>query len=165
MVSRVMARAWIDDLPSIGVSRLRASGAIGAQAQAGTVWFGDISFNVAVTHRRFPNGGDWAFFLCPCGHRARTLRLYEGDLGCKGCLEARGLRYRVEDLSKSERARHVASRLKARLTSDAPARLHPREGRVLDRRSRLAAASWRAEYLIARREFGGLADGVAETEA
>ena len=29
---------------------------------------------------RFPNGGSWSFFVCPCGRRARILRLYEGGL-------------------------------------------------------------------------------------
>lgn len=158
-----MARIWIDDLPSMGVSRLRASGAIGPRSQAGTVWFGDLSFTVAVAHCRFRNGGDWAFFLCPCGRLARMLRLYEGALACRRCLAARGLRYRVGDLSKLERARHVAARLKARLASS-PARLHPRPGRLLDRRSRLAAASWRAEHVIARHEFGFI-DEVAKSKA
>ena len=38
----------------------------------------------------------------------------------QACLEAKGLRYRVEDLSKPERAAHVAARLAARLAAAAP---------------------------------------------
>ena len=48
---------------------------------------------------RFPNGGSWSFFVCPCGRRARILRLYEGGLACFRCLAARGLRARVELVS------------------------------------------------------------------
>jgi hypothetical protein len=139
--------AFIDDLPSVSVSRLRASGAIASADTSATVVFPDGSiFLVGLSHLQFPNGGGWSFFVCPCGRRARTLRLLGRSLSCKGCLEARGLRYRVEDLAKPERAAHVVSRLAARLNSDAPARLHPRPGRMLDRRGRLAHALWRAEY-------------------
>ena len=75
------------------------------------------TFTVALQHVHFPNGGGWSFFVCPCGRRARTLRLYDGSLACKHCLEAKGLRYRVEDLSRPERAAHVAARLAARLAA------------------------------------------------
>jgi len=143
-------RTAIDDLPCVSASRLRAAGKIVPDMKAATVSFPDgPSFLVALSHLQFPNGGGWSFFLCPCGRRCRTLRLH-GGLACKHCLEARGLRYRVEDLTKPERAAHVAFRLKARLAGVAPARLNPRPGRRLDRRGRLAAALWRAEYVAAR---------------
>jgi hypothetical protein len=141
-------RTAIDDLPCVSASRLRAAGLIRPSDTTAAVAFpaGD-AFTVGLQHIRFPNGGGWSFFLCPCGRRCRTLRLH-GGLACKHCLEAKGLRYRVEDLTKPERAAHVASRLKARFA--APARLNPRPGRRLDRRGRLAAALWRAEYVAAR---------------
>jgi hypothetical protein len=142
----------IDDLPSISVSRMRAAGEISADSEVATVRFpgGDAAFRVALSHRRFRNRGNWSYFICSCGRWCRTLRLYSGELGCKGCLEARGLRYRVEDLSRPERAVHVARRLKVRLLNEVPARLHPRQNQMLDRRGRLAAALWRAEYVAAR---------------
>jgi hypothetical protein len=144
----------IDDLPCVSVSRLRAAGEILPDDTTATVAFPDgPSFLVGLQHVRFPNGGSWSFFLCPCGSRCRTLRLH-GGLACKHCLEAKGLRYRVEDLSKPERAAHVASRLKSRLTSASPARLNPRPNRKLDRRRRLAAVLWRAEYVAMRRLVG-----------
>jgi hypothetical protein len=105
---------------------------------------------------RFPNQGSWSFFICACGRCCRTLRLFEGKAACKGCLEAKGLRYWVENLTKPERAAWVASRLKTRLLSEAPARLNPGPGRKLDRRPRLEAALRRAEYLAARHGFGDL---------
>ena len=131
----------IDDLPaSESISRLRAAGVIGPDTEVMTVAFGEISFNVAVSHRRFPNGGSWSFYLCPCGRRCRILRLFEGGLACRWCLGARGLRPRVQLIATSQRAAHVAPRLIARLTSSSPAQLRPRPGRVLDRRPRLEAA-------------------------
>jgi hypothetical protein len=148
----------IDELPTVGVSRLRAAGRITPLDKTTTISFGDsdVSFTVGVAHLHFPNGGDWAFFLCPgpgCGRRARTLRLFEGNLACKHCLKARGIHYRVELFShRSKRTPYVVSRLLARLNSTTPARLHPSSpGQMLDRRARLEAALRRS--LIAARQF------------
>ncbi len=141
-------RIAIDDLPMVSASRMRAAGEITADMKAATVRFGDegVEFNVALWVMRFRNGGSWSYFICGCGRKCRTLRLYEGELGCKGCLEAKGLRYWIEDLSKSERAAYRAPRLKARLMNEVPARLKPhlRWG-TLERRSRLEAALRQAE--------------------
>ena len=82
----------IDDLPAVSVSRLRALGEITAETKATTIAFGEVAFNVALSLRRFPNGGSWSLFMCPCGRRARILRLFEDGLSCSQCLEARGLR-------------------------------------------------------------------------
>jgi hypothetical protein len=143
----------IDDLPgSESVSRLRASGVITAETAVTTVSFGDLSFNVAVSHRKFPNGGSWSFFQCPCGRRCRVLRLYEGrELACRWCLSARGMRGRVELTATSQRAARIVPKLLARLTSSSPAQLHPRPGRMLNRRSRLEAKVRRS--LIVARQF------------
>jgi hypothetical protein len=71
--------------------------------------------------------------------------------------EAKGLRYRVEDLTKPERAAHVASRLKPRLASASPARLKPHlRWSKLERRGRLAAALRRCEYTVSRHDFRDL---------
>jgi hypothetical protein len=149
-------RLAIDDLPFVSASRLRALGEIGPDDATASVTFpaGEV-FTVGLSHIRFPNNGSWSFFICACGRRCRTLRLYAGALACKGCLEARGLRYEVEDMSPAERAGHVALRLKRRLISASPARLRPRPGRVLDRRERFRVGLWRAEYCAARRDFFG----------
>jgi hypothetical protein len=130
----------IDDLPkSESVSRLRAAGLITSDTRTTSVAFGDQSFNVGVVHRHFPNGGSWSFFACPCGRRARILRLFEGGLACRRCLGDRGLRCRVELIRTENRASYHAPRILARLNSDKPARLHPRPGRMLDRRPLLEA--------------------------
>jgi hypothetical protein len=145
----MLMRTAIDELPHVSASYMRAAGEIGPDMKAAVVRFGDLSFDVRLQHVRFPNRGSWSFFICACSRRCRTLRLHQGGLACKGCLEAKGLRYQVEDLSRGERAAHVASRLKGRFA--APARLNPRPGRRLDRRGRLAAALWRAEFVATRR--------------
>jgi hypothetical protein len=159
-------RTVIDDLPHVSVSRMRAEGLIRPGDASATVTFPDgPSFLVGLQHVRFPNRGGWSFFLCACGRRCRTLRLHQG-LACKHCLEAKGLRYRVEDLSKSERAAHVASRLKPRLLSLSHARLKPHlRWSKLERRVRLAAALRRAELLLGRADFVKLKPGERDASA
>jgi hypothetical protein len=145
-------RQAIDDFPCIGVSRMRAAGAIRPIDEATTVTFpaSDVAFVVGLSHLRFPNGGAWSFFLCPCGRRCRTLRLYEGRLACRTCLKARGLRNRIELIATEKRAAYHAPRRLARLTSPSPARLHPRPGRMLDRRANLEFALRRSR-IVARK--------------
>ena len=151
-------RTAIDDLPSVSASRMRAAGLIRPNDATATVAFPDAhSFVVALQHIRFPNRGGWSFFVCACGRRVRTIRLHDGGLACKGCLEAKGLRYKVEDLSRPERAAHVASRLKSRLLSPSPARLKPHLSYSrLERRSRLEMALRRCEFTASRHDFRDL---------
>jgi hypothetical protein len=149
-------RLAIDDLPSISASRLRALGEIRPDDEATTVQFpAGPTFVVALQHVRFPNGGGWSFFVCSCGRRCRTLRLYNGFPACKGCLEAKGFRYRVEDMrGVGERAAYVAARLRERLASDEHARLKPHlRYSKLERRKRLEANLRRAELLVGYRDF------------
>jgi hypothetical protein len=56
---------------------------------------------------------------------------------CWRCCKARGLRARVELIRTENRAAYHLPRILARLTSTTPARLHPRPGRMLDRRANL----------------------------
>src|SRR6516165_6399947 len=105
-----------DDLPSVSISRLRAENSIAADTRVAIVRLGDVEMTVAVTLRRFPNGGSWSLFLCPaCGSRARTLSLLDGRLLCRWCCRGLGVRYRVEDLPKVERARQRVLKLRLRL--------------------------------------------------
>ena len=140
----------IDDLPSVSVSRLRAVAEITAETKVTSVAFGEVIFNVALSLVRFPNGGSWSLFLCPCGRRARVIRLFEGRLACRQCLRDRGLRPRVQLIATHKRAAYIAPRLIARLNSSSPARLNPRPGRLLDRRPRLEA-KLRRTLIVARR--------------
>ena len=144
-------RTAIDDFPCISASKLRAAGEVRSDMKTITVQFpggSDVSFVVALTHQRFPNGGGWSFFRCPCGRLARILRLCDNALACRGCLKARGLRHRVELIATPARAGYTGPRRLARLNGP-PARLHPRNGRTLDRSSHLEA-SLRRSLIIAR---------------
>jgi hypothetical protein len=141
----------IDDFPSISVSRMRALGEITADTKTTTVTLGEVGFNVALALLRFPNGGSWSFFVCPCGRKCRTIRLYEGGLTCRRCLGARGFRPRVELIRTEKRAAYIAPRILVRLNGATPARLHPRPGRMLDRRANLEAKLRRS--LIVARQF------------
>jgi hypothetical protein len=79
------------DLPSISISRLRATGVIGAETTEFVVRLGDIEQTVGVKERRFPNGGRWSLFCCPsCGRNARVLRLLKGAVVCCRCCTRRG---------------------------------------------------------------------------
>jgi hypothetical protein len=130
-------KAAYDELPGVFVSRMRASGVIGPDTKTTTVAFGDVDFVVGLVLRRFPNGGSWSFFVCPCGRRVRILRLFEGGLACCRCLEARGLRARVELIKMEKRAAYLAPKRIERLNGAMSARINPRSGRKLDRRANL----------------------------
>jgi hypothetical protein len=143
--------AAYDELPGVSVSRLRALGDITEAMNVATVKLGDYEFTAGLSLFRWPNGGSWSFFVCPCGRRARILRLFEGGLACCRCLKARGLRSRVELTRTEQRAAYHLPRMLARLNSNAPARLFPRAGRMLDRRTNLEAKLRRS--LIVARQF------------
>jgi hypothetical protein len=139
-----------DDLPSVGVSRMRAAGLITPAARTTIVQFGDVSFVVAVSHLHFPNGGSWSFFHCPCGRRCRTLRLLEGEIVCRGCCERRGIRPLACSLSRRRRAELQIPRLKAKLESPS-LRLKPHLWGTMERRSRHEARLREAEFRVAQR--------------
>jgi hypothetical protein len=143
-------KAAYDELPGISVSRLRASGEIRPEMKTATVWFGEAGFTVGLWLMRFPNGGSWSYFVCPCGQRCQKLRLFEGGLACRHCFRARGLRPRVQLIATPKRAAYLAARRLERLNSSSPARLHARKGRVLDRRINIEHAL-RRSIIVARR--------------
>ena len=144
----------IDDLPAVLASTLRALGVIGRDTKTTTIRFddSDVEFVVEVALRRFPNGGSWSMFRCSCGRRCQKLRLFEGRHTCAHCICATGMRYRIEMVSHaSKRAVLTAPKRIARLNSAVPARLHPRNGQMLDRRIPLEARLRRS--LIVARQF------------
>lgn len=138
-----------DDIPSISVSRLRAQGVVTAEMQSIRVAIAGVEREVRLSHLRFANGGGWSFFVCPsCGRRARVLKLNE-RIACWRCTRAgdppRRLFYRIQ---QGDRAGRIERLIKL-LYGGQAARLKPRLGRTLDRRSRTELALRRA--LIAER--------------
>jgi hypothetical protein len=99
-----------DDLPTVGVSALRAAGKITLESTSIVVKFAEgLWREIAVTHRLFPQGGSWSFFLCPCcGRRVRTLRLYDGRPVCGRC---DGLIYRCQIGDKTGVIKRLTDRL------------------------------------------------------
>jgi hypothetical protein len=142
---------YLDDLPAVSISRLRAMGVITAETTTFRVQLGCVEQIVRVHLRRFPNGGSWSLFGCPtCGKRARTLRLHLDDIVCPGCCRRRGVRCRCETMSVKQRAEHRIPKLRAMLESKESLRLKPHLWGTMEHRSRLKAALARAEYIVAQ---------------
>ena len=150
-----MSRRCREDLLSVSVSRLRAEGFIRTDDTCAVVRFVDsdapcaprLEFSIALSLRRFRNGGNWSFFCCPrCGRCARRLWLLDGQPSCYWCCEALGVRGRAANLPRSQRAVHRQRRVLA-LFDGPPARLHPRPGRTMDRREQLDRSLRRSQMI------------------
>ena len=148
-------RIFFDELVSVSVSRLRASGAIRLDDRHGFIAFGDKQKLVGVAHTMFPNGGSWSYFRCPkCGARSKKLWLVDDAPRCRLCLEKLGVRYRASyGFGRTERLRERdrrIDRLQAMLEGG-PMRFKPVPpnwgDRRLDRRNRLTAALQRARIV------------------
>ena len=113
----IKERRFIDDLRSVSISRLRATGVITVETTEFLVKLGDVEKVVGVTLRKFPCGGSYSFFACGCGRRARVLRLLNGGIMCCLCCISRGVRYRCEPIGLSKRAAMRAPKLIAILNS------------------------------------------------
>jgi hypothetical protein len=110
-----------DDLPTVGVTRLRREGVIRPDSLTVKISFGELEREISVTHRQFPNGGGWSFFLCPnCSRRVRNLRLFDGRIVCRWC---DGLMYRCQSY---ENKGGTIERLRQALYGPNPAKLRRR---------------------------------------
>ena len=142
------SRIFFDELPSLGVSRLRAMGAIKLEDRHAVVPFGGRMKLIGVAHTIFKNGGSWSYFRCPkCGRRAKRLWLVDDAPRCLNCCWSLGVRYRsAYGFGRSERLRerdHRVDKLQAMLEGG-PMRLKPVPpnwgNRRVDRRHRLTWA-------------------------
>ena len=144
-------RVFFDQLLSLGVSRLRATGAIRLEDRHGVIAFGDKQKLVGLAHTVFKNGGAWSYFVCQCGRRAKRLWLVYDAPRCIKCCWSLGVRYRsAYAFGRSERLRERdrrVDRLQAMLEGG-PMRFKPVPpnwgNRRLDRRNRLTWALQRA---------------------
>jgi hypothetical protein len=151
-------RLFQDDLASVSVSRMLASGLVTVDTASVVITLGEgknaLKREVRIAHHNFWNGGNWSFFVCPtCGRLARTLKLHEKPM-CRRCCLREGIGYRISSGSVAERAEariKGQEKLRARLAGG-PARLKPRPGRTLDHRGRLEASLQRA-HIVRRGRF------------
>ena len=146
------SRIFFDELVSVGVSRLKATGVIRLEDQQALIPFGEQTKLIGVAHTKFPNGGSWSYFRCPkCGARSRKLWLIDDVPCCRLCLEKLGVRNRAAyGFGRTERLRERdrrVDRLQAMLEGG-PMRLKPVPpnwgNRCLDRLNRLTWALQRA---------------------
>jgi hypothetical protein len=156
VVSTTGHRLFQDDLASVRISRLRASGVLTSDTKSAGIVFGEgndgLRREVKVVHRRFPNGGEWSFFLCPvCSRPARILRLHDKPM-CRHCCLRRGIGYRVSSGTPVGRDVARLARLQElrELLDGGPARLNP--SRQLDRRWSLTI-SWRRGMIRERQDL------------
>jgi hypothetical protein len=149
------SRIFFDQLPSLGVSRLRATGAIKLEDRQAFIRFGGRTKLIGVAHTVFKNGGSWSYFRCPkCGRRAKKLWLVDDAPRCVSCCWSLGTRYRsAYAFGRGERLRerdHRVDRLQAMLEGG-PMRLKPVPpnwgNRHLDRGIRLTWALQRARIV------------------
>jgi hypothetical protein len=148
-------RIFFDQLVSVGVSRLKASGAIRLEDRQVVIPFGEQNKLIGVAHTIFWNHGSWSYLVCPkCGRRAKRLWLVNEAPRCLNCCWALGVRYRSayafgRTARLGERDRRV-DRLEAMLEGG-PMRLKPVPpswgNRRLDRRNRLTWALHRARIV------------------
>ena len=149
------SRIFFDELLSVGVSRLKASGAIRLEDRQVLIPFGEQNKLIGVAHTIFWNGGSWSYFRCPkCGRRAKKLWLVDDAPLCRLCLEKLGVRYRASyGFGRTERLRERdrrVDRLQAMLEGG-PMRSKPVPpnwgNRRLDRGNRLTWALQRARIV------------------
>jgi hypothetical protein len=147
---------FLEDLPNVVISPLRAAGDITTKMDATFVTIGDVEFRVGVTHRIFPNGGSWSFFRCPrCGRRARRLWLPDEIPACRYCCNRLGMRCRVEHLTPCQRAAYRAPRLRAALSRETPLKHTARAGQTMDRRQQLERSLLISEHRLRRQRAEG----------
>ena len=114
---------FIDDLPSVSISPLRATRAVLPTDEFAWVQVGGEDFKLRLHQRELMHGVRFTYFLCPrgCGRKARKLWLLgAGQLACCRCCNAAGIRYRIEHMTPSRRAEYRAPRLRAMLSSLTP---------------------------------------------
>ena len=146
-------KVTIDDLPMVKASTWRARGNIGPETKTTLIRFHDsgVEYQVGVTAKPLPCGALWSLFICPrCEGCAQRLRLLEGQPACGKCVRASGLIYRSQSVRTEKRHLVTAPPRIARLNSETPLRVHPRPGRMLDRRANLEFALRRSR-IVARK--------------
>ena len=158
MTSMPGHRLFQDDLPSVRLSRLRASGLVTSDMKTVVIVFGEgddaLRREVKVVHRvAFRTAANGHFFFALFAAAGPRLKLHDRPM-CRRCCLRHGVGYRISSGSPVERdVARVARLKKLREQLDGgPARLHPRPGRRLDRRWSLTV-SWRRGMIRERQDL------------
>ena len=148
---------FIDDLPSVSISPLRATRAVPTDEFA-WVRVGGEDFRLRLHQRELMHGVRFTYFLCPrgCERKARKLWLLRaGQLACCRCCNAAGIRYRIEHMSPSRRAEYRAPKLRAMLSSPTPLMKNRRNRQRMERRAAFEAALIQCELKLRRAHAEG----------
>jgi hypothetical protein len=89
-------RHFLDEFPSVRVSRLRASGVIDPAKRQAVIQFpGGKQKLLNVAHTRLKYGGGWSYFICPgCAKLAQTLYSIDDRPLCWRCCDAMNIKHR-----------------------------------------------------------------------
>ena len=147
------SRIFFDELLSVGVSRLKASGAIRLEDRQVLIPFGDRTNSSASLIRSFGTVDRGPIFAARSAGRSKKLWLVDDAPRCRLCLEKLGVRYRASyGFGRTERLRERdrrVDRLQAMLEGG-PMRFKPVPpnwgNRRLDRRNRLTWALAASAY-------------------
>jgi hypothetical protein len=140
---------WQDLFFTEGISRLVARGDILRNTTNTEIILGELKFTVPITHRLFPSGGFWSFYVCECGRQVRFLMLHEGHPRCQYCCCKRGVADRRFSGGARKRLERTVEKLSAQLASTSSARLHPlNPGHTIDRRATLEISLRRAQVAL-----------------
>jgi hypothetical protein len=128
-----------DGMPALQASALRKAGLIDPSMRSAELELGGVTRRIELWHMRFPSGGSWSYFICPCGRRCQTLRLVKGRFACRLCDKLYWLSHRSDSMGAIERRRELLAR--PHLNRREKVELALRRAIVLERQRKIAA--WR----------------------
>jgi hypothetical protein len=145
---------FIDDLPSVSISPLRATRAVLPTDQFAWVHVEGEDFKLHLHQRELMHGVRFTISCVRLGageKRENFGSLEPGQVACCRCCKAAGIRYRIEHMSPSRRAEYRAPRLRAMLSSPTPLMKNRRNHQRMERRAALEAALIQCELKASMR--------------
>jgi hypothetical protein len=153
-------RRFFDEFVSVKASGLKAEGKL--EGQQALIDFPDgVDRVIGIRHTRFPNGGSWAYFVCPkCGRRSVKLWLIADAPHCYRCCFSLGVRSRsAYAFGQNARLKERDQRVEkiAEMLECGPIRLKPRPYRKApDRLKRLTITMRRGRIRLRLNQFAHL---------